>query len=86
MAMHQDNGVDIDHRVSGHMSGTAANSHRKQCVLGSEMYDPACMVQACANSFTMFLGGIVLNALTSSVVQNIPFTVLSDLLPPEQLG
>ena len=43
-------------------------------------------VQACANSFTMFLGGIVLNALTSSVVQNIPFTILSDMLPPEQLG
>ena len=45
-----------------------------------------CLVQACANSFTMFLGGIVLNALTSSVVQNIPYTILSDLLPPEQLG
>lgn len=44
------------------------------------------IVQACATSFTMFLGGIVLNALTSSVVQNIPFTILSDMLPPEQLG
>jgi len=44
------------------------------------------MVQATANSFTMFLGGIVLNALTSSVIQNIPYAILSDLLPPEQLG
>lgn len=44
------------------------------------------MVQACANSFTMYLAGTVLNALTSSVVQNIPFAVLSDILPPEQLG
>ena len=44
------------------------------------------MLQAMATSFTMFLGGIVLNALTSSVVMNIPFAILSDLLPPEQLG
>ena len=44
------------------------------------------MLQACASSFTMFLAGTVLNALTSSVVQNIPFAILSDILPPEQFG
>jgi predicted MFS family arabinose efflux permease len=44
------------------------------------------MLQAWANSFTMFLAGTVLMALTSSVVQNIPFAILSDILPPEQLG
>ena len=49
-------------------------------------HDAACMVQGCATSFTMFLGGIVLSALASSVIQNIPFTILSDMLPPEQLG
>jgi MFS family permease len=44
------------------------------------------ILQACASSFTMFLAGTVLNALTSSVVQNIPFAILSDILPPEQFG
>jgi predicted MFS family arabinose efflux permease len=44
------------------------------------------VLQACAKNFTMFLAGTVLNALTSSVVQNIPFAILSDILPPEQLG
>ncbi|CAL5220856.1 g2941 [Coccomyxa viridis] len=54
--------------------------------IGSGLTGAALVIEARANSFTMFLGGIVLNALTSSVVQNIPFTILSDLLPPEQLG
>lgn len=50
-----------------------------------EEHDLGCMVQGMATSFTMFLGGIVLNALTSSVVTNLPFAIMSDILPPEQL-
>ena len=44
------------------------------------------MVQAVAKNFTMLLAGVVINAIASSVVQNITFAVLSDILPPEQLG
>ena len=44
------------------------------------------MAQAVAKNFTMLLAGVVVNAIVSSVVQNIPFAVLSDILPPEQLG
>ena len=44
------------------------------------------MAQACAKNFSMLLASVVVNAIVSSVVQNIPFAVLSDILPPEQLG
>ena len=44
------------------------------------------LVQAVAKNFTMLLAGVVVNAIASSVVQNITFAVLSDILPPEQLG
>ena len=43
-------------------------------------------MQAVAKNFTMLLAGVVVNAIASSVVQNITFAVLSDILPPEQLG
>ena len=43
-------------------------------------------VQAYAKSFTVLLLSIVIKALASGVVQNIPFAILSDILPPEQLG
>ena len=43
-------------------------------------------MQAYAKSFTVLLLSIVIKALASGVVQNIPFAILSDILPPEQLG
>ena len=57
-------------------SGTTERGTLKQVLL----------VQAVAKNFTMLLAGVVVNAIASSVVQNITFAVLSDILPPEQLG
>jgi predicted MFS family arabinose efflux permease len=41
-------------------------------------------LQGTAKNFTTLLIGVLLNAMGNSVLGNMPYAIITDLLPPEQ--